>query len=257
MYRRSVFVAAALVVCSASAQAELVRVTATGVVGFNDIGGSMTSVQPGDPVVMSFLVDSTNFVDSPAFPVRGYPIDLESFAMTVGTVPVPIVIPQPGGKTAYFVLRNNDPVVDGFVVSTILAIPQPVAVEIIGLAPIHDLNYLSTFRTGDVLSSLDILDALGTYTRIQLSVSGWTIGQGSTVGAEYQFSTISLTGVTVVPEPSSLLLAVLGGLGTGLCLLRRRLRSRGQGEGKKEDIVDCRAEPSAAADRRSTSSFVA
>jgi hypothetical protein len=80
------------------ALATSVRVQVTGVVDYNVIGGSVAGVQPGDPAVMSFNLDSTDFVDSPNYPTRGYVIDLPSFAMTVGGRPVTMDIPQPVGS---------------------------------------------------------------------------------------------------------------------------------------------------------------
>jgi len=82
------------------------------VVESNVIGGNQINVPDGAPVIMSFQVDSTNFLNSPSFPTRGYPINLSSFAMTAGGQPINITNPQVSG-TAYFVLRNNDPAVDG------------------------------------------------------------------------------------------------------------------------------------------------
>src|SRR5262249_27428088 len=157
MTRHSLLIGAAIgaLLTSASARADPVLVVATGTVEFNVIQGNMVGVQPGDPVMMSFTVDSNTFVNSPTFPTRGYPIALDSFSMTVAGRPVPIVNPQPAGRTAYFVLRNNDPGVDGFLFSTNIDFPEPVAVNIIGLAPVHDLDFLVTFNNGDVLSSLN------------------------------------------------------------------------------------------------------
>ena len=54
----------------------LVMVTATGQVEFNQIGAPpLGDVNPGDPAVMTFIVDSDVFMDSASFPTRGYDID--------------------------------------------------------------------------------------------------------------------------------------------------------------------------------------
>jgi hypothetical protein len=224
MMRHTLLIVAAVaaLLAGASARADPVLVEATGTVKFNVIQGNMVGVQPGDPVVMSFTVDSNTFVNSSTYPTRGYPIDLDSFSMTVGGRPVPIVNPQPAGQTAYFVLRNNDPAVDGFLLSTNINLPAPVAVNIIGLAPVHDLDFLVTFNNGDVLPSLDILDALGTYGTSNLSVFDWSIGLFGANGAEYNYQTISLSAPSPAPEPATLgLLAIgFGGLLTWRCVRR-------------------------------------
>lgn len=198
----------------ANAQAAIVNIEVRGTVDFNVIGGGMSVVQPGNPVVMSFNVDSNNFVNSGSFPTRGYPIDLSSFSMTVAAVSVPIVNPQPGGQTAYFVLRNNDPAVDGFLLSTSVDFPFPVAVNIPGLAPVHDLDFLRTFNDGTPLTSLDILDAVGTYGLENLSVFNWTIGRFGNPGASFNYQSITIT-----PEPATIAL-LLGA--TALAARRRR-----------------------------------
>lgn len=188
-----------LVVSSVSAVD--VNVLVRGVVDFNVIGGNQAGIPPGAPVVMSFNVDSNNFVNSPNFPTRGYPLILGSFSMTVGGQPITIDNPQPGGSTAYFVLRNNDPAVDGFVLSTSTDFPLPVSVHIPGLVPDHELNFLRTFNDGTALPSLNILDALGTYDQSNLSVYNWTVGRFGNSGAEYEYQSITLS---IVPEPTSL-----------------------------------------------------
>src|SRR5688572_3828746 len=153
-----------------------VQVTVTGVVESSVILGNQANVPDGAPVLMSFQVDSTNFVNSPGFPTRGYPIDLSSFTMSAGGQPINITNPQTSG-TAYFVLRNNDPMVDGFLVSKNVDFPIPIDVNIPGLTPVHELNFSRTFNDGTPLPSLDILDALGSYDFSNLSSYNWTIGR--------------------------------------------------------------------------------
>jgi hypothetical protein len=179
----------------------------------------MVGVLPGDPVSMSFNVDSDTFVNSPSNPTRGYPLDQSSFSMQVAGRPVPMANPQPFGRIPYFVLRNNDPQVDGFLLSSNVDVPQPVGVNIVGLTPVHDLDFLRTFNDGTPLSSLNILDALGTYTFANLSVYNWTIGRFGNPGALYEYQTITLA---VVPEPAGA--AALALCATGLLSTRRRLR---------------------------------
>lgn len=206
-----------------AARADIVSVVTRGVVEFSVIGGSMAGVQAGDPVVMSYSVDSNVFVNSPNFPTRGYPLLLDTFSMTVAGRPVPIVNPQPDGQTAYFVMRNNDPGVDGFVLSTNVDFPVPVTVTIPGLAPEHELDFLVTFNDGNVFPSLDILNALGTYDASNISVYNWSIGRFGNPGALYTYETITLS---VVPEPSSMLLLGVVSAGMAGYVRRRRLAAR-------------------------------
>jgi len=191
-----------------------VQVTVTGVVESNVIGGNQANVPDGAPVIMSFQVDSTNFVNSPNFPTRGYPINLNSFSMSAGGQPILITNPQVSG-TAYFVLRNNDPAVDGFVVSKNIDFPIPIDVNIPGLTPVHELDFLRTFNDGTALPSLDILDALGTYDFTNLSVFNWTIGRFGNPGALYTYETITLA---AVPEPG----AAAALLAIGAVMMRRK-----------------------------------
>ena len=195
-----------------------VHVEVTGVVDYNVIRGDMSVVKSGDPVVMGFDIDSNVYVDSASFPTRGYVIDAASFAMTVGGVPVLFDDPQP--VPAYFVLRDNDPAVDGFFMSGgSVDFPFPTTVHIPGLTPEHELDFLSTFADGTTLTSLNILDAVGTYGTDNLSVYNWTIGRFGNPGAEYVYQTIT---ITAVPEPSTLALMLLGVLGVVGLTGRRR-----------------------------------
>ncbi|MDX2200832.1 MAG: hypothetical protein SF069_17885 [Phycisphaerae bacterium] len=198
---------------AAAASAAIIRVQVNGTVDFNVIGGGMAGVPSGAPVTMAFDVDSTNVVDSPNFPTRGYPILLSSWAMSVAGVNVPIRDPQPAGA-AYFVLRNNDPAVDGFLISSNIEFPVPISVNIPGLAAEHELDFLRTFNDSTPLPSLDILDAAGTYGTENLSSFNWTIGRFGNAGAAYNYESITIT-----PEPVSFIgLAALG----LACTLRRR-----------------------------------
>jgi len=200
---RKLLLASCLLLCIASlANATVVNVKVTGVVDYNVIGGGMTGTQSGTPTTVSFNVDSNNFVDSGSFPTRGYVIDLNSFSMTVGAVPVPVVIPQPDG-TPYFVMRNNDPAVDGFFISQgNVDFPFALAVTIPGLVPQHELDCQVSYDTGAMWTSLDIMDALGTYDQSHLASYYWAIGRFGNPGAEYVYQTITLS---TVPEPATAL----------------------------------------------------
>jgi hypothetical protein len=204
---------------SAHANAELVNIAIDGTVAFSVIQGNQATVPDGAPVAMSFNVDSNVFLNSGSFPTRGYNIILSSFTMTVGGQPVPIVNPQPGGQTAYFVLRNNDPAVDGFFISTNVNVPFPVAVSIPGLAQTHDLDFSATYSSGSTLSSLNILDAVGTYGLNGISSFLWTIGLFGNPGAEYNYESMT---ISVVPGPGALVsMSLLA------CFMRPGRRRRG------------------------------
>ncbi len=199
MIRNAILAGAACAVAAPIAGAAIIRIDIEGDVGFNVIQGNQAGVPDGAPVTMSFEVDSEIFVNSPNFPTRGYPLMLPSFSMSVGGAPVLIQDPQPFGD-AYFVLRDNDPAVDGFLLSRNIDFPQPVAVTIPGLAPTHDLDFIRTFNDGAALPSLDILDAVGTYDLSNLSVFGWTIGRFGNAGAEYNYQSMT---ISVIPAPGA------------------------------------------------------
>jgi PEP-CTERM motif len=117
--------------------------------------------------------------------------------------------PQPGGTTPYFVLRNNDPAIDGFFLSPGVDLDFPLSVRIPGLAPAHELSFKHTLANGTTLSSLNILDAAGSYN-LSTNVSSYLFGIGrfGNLGAEYVPGQLT---ITVVPEPAALWLMGLGG----------------------------------------------
>jgi len=203
----------ALSTVAVQSQADLYKVTVLGSVDFNVIQGSMAGVTSGDEVVMSFNVDSTNFITG-GFPTRGYGIIESSFVMTVDGRPVSFDIPQP--DPAYFVLRNNDPQVDGVFLSPGPDFDFPLAVHIPGLAPTHELSFQHTFADNTTFSSLDIADAVGTYN-LSSNVSSYLFGIGrfGNLGAEYGPAQMTIESV---PEPMTM--AVLGA--GALALLRKR-----------------------------------
>lgn len=182
---------ALLTACAATAcvHAQSVIVEISGEVGFNVIAGNQAGVSTGDPVSMSFQLDSANFVDSPNFPTRGYEIDPSSFVLSVNGNPITLVDPQPFGP-AFFVIRDNDPAVDGFLVSRNIDVSQPVTVDVPGL-PVHDLEFLVTYPDTTV-PSLDLLDAVGSYDFTGISVFNWTVGRFGGIGAEYTYQSMTI-----------------------------------------------------------------
>jgi len=155
----------ASLVLAIPAQAALVQIEVTGEVEWNFLRASpLNEAQAGDPVTMTFQVDSDVFMETGNFPTRGYDVILDSYSFTAGPATVGLTIPAPYGQTPYFVLRNNDPVADGFFVSgNNVDYPFPgLSTDSYGICGLieshHDVSY------GEfALDSLDILDALGTY----------------------------------------------------------------------------------------------
>ncbi|MCA8960161.1 MAG: hypothetical protein KDC38_06590, partial [Planctomycetes bacterium] len=139
--------------------------------------GILGSPTAGDAATITFTVDSGVFTDNPSFPTRGYPIDSGSFALTFPSGSIGLQSPFPAGQTPYFVIRNNDPAVDGFWTSTNLSFPAGVPLGQTGSFGQFTNNYYVTYD-GSTLSSLDILDALGSYDFSGLAVFNWTIDDG-------------------------------------------------------------------------------
>lgn len=201
-----------------SATAVPVEVNIFGEVDFNQIRGGLTEVTRGAPVNLSFQVDSDAFVDSLNFPTRGYAIELDTFELTVGGISIGIVDPQPFGP-ALFVLRDNDPAVDGIFISRDVNGPRPIAVTIPGLQAVHELNLSRSFSIGTAFSSLDILDATGSFGTESIGSFNFSLGRFGGSGLE---STVDGFTITAIPEPTSF---AFFGLGC-LTLLRRRHRGR-------------------------------
>ena len=198
-----------------------VQVTAFGEVEFNQITGPpLGNASAGDPVIMSFTVDSDVFTDSATFPTRGYDINHASFSLVLGPAAVGLQNPFPAGQTPYFVLRDNDPAVDGFFTSlNNVDSPFSLPLDQTGIFAQFANNYQLTY-TGDTLASLDILDALGTYDFTGLNSFQWTIDDGPFNAASIAFERMTIVSTApVIPEPASLSLVGLGGL---LALRRRR-----------------------------------
>lgn len=196
------------------AQATPVLVEIRGDVFSNQINsGALGAVNAGETVTYSFTVDSGDFVNG-SFPTRGYAIDLSSFALNFSGGTSIGLAPSFAGP-AYFVIRNNDPAVDGFFLSEGLDFPSGLDLDQAGVFG----NFAAAFNvgySGDTLSSLDILDAVGTYDFTGLKVFGMGIDDGpfeGVLGIDFSSMTIS-----IVPAPSALALLGLG----GLTLARRR-----------------------------------
>ncbi|MAB78437.1 MAG: hypothetical protein CMJ89_03695 [Planctomycetes bacterium] len=214
----------ALLTLSALAQArDVVCVTVTGTVDFNGIPfPPLSGATPGGPMEMSFLIDSTVFVNSTSFPTRGYPIDTSSFLMTIDGISVGLQSPFPG--TPYFVLRDNDPAVDGFFIANNVDFPNGLATDQPGNLG-QFVDDFSVTYTGATLSSLDVLGALGSYDFTGLSVFNWTLNDGPfmPLGGLFANMTIETLSAPVPGLPTAGLLG-LGALValSGTIVLRRR-----------------------------------
>ncbi len=195
--------AAFLVVCPA--RADLVQIDVVGQVDFGNLNfGVWQNVVPGDTAVMTFLVDSDNFVDSAIFPTRGYEIIQSSFSLALDGIAVGMPNPFPA-ETPYFILRDNDPAVDGFFLGSSPDVGFPNGVPI-DYPALLDPNFRAIFQAtygGDTLSSLNILDAVGTYDFTGLTVFNWGLEDAGNqpMGFIFDYFTIS-----VVPAPASLVL---------------------------------------------------
>jgi hypothetical protein len=202
----------AVAVMAGTAHADIVTVTATGEVVFNGIADPpLSAVSGGDAVELSFQVDSDVFMEGVPGDTRGYEIDQSSFSLSFSTpVEVGLLDPFPAGQTPYFTLVEGFPVSDGFFVSTSATSPGGVPLEQEPLNFTLELGYV-----GETLTSLDILDALGTYefdglTRFSFGI--WQIFPDNVVMG------IDFAQMTIVPEPATIALLGIG----ALCVVRRR-----------------------------------
>lgn len=215
-------IAALVFTFAASANAVLVEVRIAGTVEFNQINtGVLQSASSGDAVSLVFQVDSDDFTDSTNFPVRGYQIIASSFSFTAGGSTVGIADPFPTGLTPYFVIRNDDPAVDGFFLGTnIDGFPNGIPSDSLGLFDFFSPNFSVSYDQ-DPLPSLDILDALGTYDFTGgLTSFNFTVTDGPFDAMAIGFENMT---ITQIPVPGAVWL-----LGSSLFALlgisRRRTR---------------------------------
>ena len=193
----SYYVVAITLLMALPALAQPVSVSITGQVIFNGIANPpLNGVTSGQTAELSFMVDASNFVDGVPGDTRGYVIDQASFNLSFsGGVSVGIADPFPAGQTPYFTLVDGFPVSDGFFVSTSPVSPGGVPLSQDPVNVNFDVGY-----TGDTLSSLDILDAVGDYdftglTRFSLDL--WQVFPDNVVlGMDF-------SGMSIVPEPST------------------------------------------------------
>lgn len=194
------------------AHAEIVQVDINGTVEFNQIDfGVFGDVVTGDSATYSFQVDSDVFVDG-SFPTRGYEILPGSMSVTIGGGVAGLADPYPAGQSPYFVLRNNDPAVDGFFLGNNPdGFPNGVILDQEGLVDSLSANFNVSYGN-DPLPSLDILDAAGLYTFDGLTVFGMSINDGP---FEAMFMVFDSMEITVIPSPAVAPLLLLAGLAAG------------------------------------------
>ncbi|MBX3380385.1 MAG: hypothetical protein KF805_09825 [Phycisphaeraceae bacterium] len=217
---RQVLVSAGLAsMLSLAAGAAIFQVEIHGDIYYNGIrnGGPLdrTYVPAGSKAVISFQLDSNLYLNDPdGLPTRGYTINQGSFTATYGSVTVGIQNPFPAGQTPMFVLRNNDPAVDGFFLSTGTAYPFPVPTSEPGAFGQFGVYYTVGYE-GNTLSSLNIADAVGFYDFTGLTSFGFATDDGGNdaMGIDFNHMVIS-----AIPAPSTLAMVL------PLTLVRRRRR---------------------------------
>lgn len=204
---------------SAAAGAAVFQVDIYGDIYYNGIrnGGPLdrTNVPAGSKAVIHFLLDSNLYLNDPnGLPTRGYTIDQSSFTATYNGVAVGIQNPFPAGQTPMFVLRNNDPAVDGFFLSTGTAYPWPIPTSEPGFFGQFGV-YFTVGYVGNTLSTLNIADAVGTYDFTGLTSFGFSTDDGGNdaMGIDFNHMIISQ-----IPAPATLAVML------PLTLVRRRRR---------------------------------
>lgn len=174
--RRLCFLAA--LASPAALHAQEFEVRWRGHVEYNLItSGALGAVHANDPVLISLRVDAANFVNSPNFPTRGYPAVSGSYSYQIGSVTLGLQTPYPAVPPPMLVLRDNDPAVDGFLLSTNVDFPVGIPLNVNGSFGALKAHTMVTYG-GTTLSSLDVASAVGTYEYAGLSVFGFAIQDG-------------------------------------------------------------------------------
>jgi hypothetical protein len=164
--------------CASLASAQEFTVQWHGHVEYNQITtGALGAVHANDPVVISLRVDAANFVNSPSFPTRGYPAVAGTYSYQLGSVTLGLQNPYPAVPPPMLVLRDNDPAVDGFLLSTNVDFPIGIPLNVNGSFGAMKAYTVVTYG-GSTLSSLDVASAVGTYDYTGLSVFGFAIQDG-------------------------------------------------------------------------------
>lgn len=184
---------------AAITQAQTVRVVVTGEVESNGFTtGTYAGVPSGAPVTMTIDLDATNFLDSAALPgrTRGYRFFADTFSLQIGAVATTLTPSAVG----FFVVRNDDPRVDGFFISQGTDIDTMVPLAMtptnFGIAFSRTFNNpLPPPALDPTLPSVDILDAVGSWGFENISSYNFTVERNENITPmilAYQTITISV-----------------------------------------------------------------
>ena len=190
---------AGLVACLVAAPAisgTPVQVEISGFVEFNQINDPpLANVGTGADATILFMLDTDLFANGAMFPTRGYQINNASFELAIDAELLGLQMPFPVGQRPYFILRDNDPAVDGFFldVNPDAGFPAGLPLEQLGIFGQFMCNFSVTYG-GSTLPSLDLLDAVGTYDFTGLSVFNFTIDDGpfNAMGLVFEQMTIAV-----------------------------------------------------------------
>ncbi|MCW5767694.1 MAG: hypothetical protein KIT19_03350 [Phycisphaeraceae bacterium] len=206
---------------SGIASADLFEVSINGRVEFNisnpsnpNTNPDILAIRPGHLLSYTFTVDSDAFVGHPTFGIRAYEIDPASFAVTTNQgFSAGMSYPLPGGSTPYFVVRDNDPAVDGFYITWGgIELPFGLPITESGLFGDPFEAAFSVGYTGNTLSSLDIAGAAGTYGYGNGGPGTLTSFYFNLVDLGFEVVGIEFTDMTItrVPAPGTLVVAAFG-----------------------------------------------